>query len=159
MPPSSSRCSARGWKTERIVGHPYSLVVEASPAPADVAFLEERVAAAAVEATGTDGEEEFGIFVRDDEDRILAGIAGIVWAGYCELEAMWVDEALRGRGLARTLMTAAEDEARRRSCSLILFHAYDLLVSGLYERLGYETVGVVEDGPAGHAARWFCKRL
>jgi len=72
---------------------------------------------------------------------------------------MWVDEAHRGRGLARALMAAAEDEAQRRGCSLILFHAYDLLARGLYERLGYDTVGVVEDGPAGSAARWFCKRL
>ena len=54
---------------------------------------------------------------------------------------MWVADALRGRGLAWALMTAAEDEARRRGCALVVFHAYDLLAPGLYERFGYETVG------------------
>ena len=138
---------------------PYRLVVEDSPDPADVALLEERVAAAASEAAGVGSEQEFGVFVRDDEGRIVAGISGIVWGGYCELQAMWVDDALRGRGLARALMGAAEDEARRRGCALVTFHAYDLLAGGLYERLGYETVGVIEDCPAGSAARWFRKDL
>ena len=72
---------------------------------------------------------------------------------------MWVDDALRGRGLARALMAAAEDESRRRGCSLVTFRAYDLLAPGLYERLGYETVGVIEGCPAGSAARWYRKGL
>ena len=94
-----------------------------------------------------------------DEGRVVAGISGIVWCGGCELQAMWVDEAHRGRGLARALMTEAEREARRRGCALVMFHAYDLLAAGLYQRLGYETVGVIEGYPAGSAARWYRKDL
>ncbi len=137
----------------------HQLVVEDSPAPADVAFLEERVASAAIAAAGVGDDEEFGIFARDDQGRIVAGIAGLVWGGYCELQAMWVDESLRGRGLARALMAGAEDEARRRGCALVLFHAYDLLSGGLFEHLGYETVGVVEGCPVGSTARWYRKDL
>jgi len=137
----------------------YDLVVEDSPDPVDLALLEEQVAAAAVAAAGVGDDQEFGIFLRDDEGRVLAGISGIAWGGCCELQAMWVDEPLRGRGLARALMAAAEAEARRRGCSLVAFHAYDLLARGLYERLGYETVAVLEGFPAGSAARWYCKNL
>jgi GNAT superfamily N-acetyltransferase len=137
----------------------HRLVVEDSPHPADLALLEERVAAAAAAAAGLGGEQEFGIFVRDDEGTVVAGISGIVWGGCCELQAMWVDESLRGRGLARALMAGAEAEARRRGCALVVFHAYDLLAGGLYERLGYETVGVIEGCPAGSAARWYRKKL
>jgi GNAT superfamily N-acetyltransferase len=137
----------------------YSLVVEESPAPADLALLEEHVAAAAVAAAGVGDDEEFGIFVRDGEGRILAGISGMVWGACCELHAMWVDEELRGRGLARSLMSGAEAEAKRRGCSLVEFFAYDILARGLYERLGYETVAVLEGCPTGSAARWYCKSL
>ena len=56
-------------------------------------------------------------------------------------------------------MTAAEDEACRLGCVLVEFRAYDLLARGLYERLGYETVGVIEGYPAGSAARWYRKDL
>jgi GNAT superfamily N-acetyltransferase len=143
---------------ERADGLP-ELVVEDSPAVADLALLEEHVAAAASAAAGLAEEEEFGVFARDDDGRVLAGVSGIVWGGSCELQAMWVDESLRHRGLARALIAAAEAEARRRGCTLVTFHAYDLLARGLYDRLGYETVGVIESCPAGSAARWYRKLL
>ena len=41
------------------------LVVEDSPAAADVALLEEQVVAAAIAATGLSEEQEFAIFGRD----------------------------------------------------------------------------------------------
>ncbi|MGB0091867.1 MAG: hypothetical protein WBP81_04970 [Solirubrobacteraceae bacterium] len=40
-----------------------------------------------------------------------------------------------------------------------MFLAYDLLAPGLYERLGYETFGVIEGCPAGTAGRWYRKNL
>ena len=135
------------------------LVVEDSPAAADVALLEDQVAAAAIAATGSAAEQEFGIFARGDDGRIMAGITGIVWGGYCELQAMWVEESLRHRGLAHALIAGAEAEARRRGCALVVFHAYDQLARGLYDRLGYETVAVIDDVPAGSAARWYRKIL
>jgi len=72
---------------------------------------------------------------------------------------MWVEPSLRGRGLARSLMTEAEAEARRRGCSLVMFLAYDVLAARRYERLGYETVGVTDGCPKGSAARWYRKIL
>jgi hypothetical protein len=37
-----------------------------------------------------------------------------------------------------------------------VFDAYDLLAPRLfYERLGYETVGVIEGYPPGSVARWY----
>jgi GNAT superfamily N-acetyltransferase len=135
------------------------LVVEDSPDAADLALLEEQVAAAAIAASGLGEEREFGIFGRNDGGRIVAGISAIVWGGYCEVQAMWVEESLRNRGLGHALFAGAEAEARRRGCAFVVFHAYDLLARGLYERLGYETVGVIEDCPAGSAARWYRKIL
>ena len=137
----------------------YRLVVEDSPDPADLALLEERLAAAAVAATGGEEEQEFAIFVRDADGTIRAGVSGMVWGGFCELQTLWVDEPLRGRGLGSRLMTAAEDEARRRGCAFVELLAYDVLAGDLHDRLGYETVGVIEGCPAGSAARWYRKDL
>jgi GNAT superfamily N-acetyltransferase len=136
-----------------------ALVIEDSPSAADLALLEERVAAAAIETAQLGKEQEFGIFARDRDGHVVAGVSGIVWGGCCELQALWVDESLRNRGIGRALMAGAEAEARRRGCTLVAFHAYDLLARGLYERLGYETVGVIENLPTGSAARWYRKRL
>jgi GNAT superfamily N-acetyltransferase len=137
----------------------YPLVVDDSPDLADLALLEERVAEAAIQAAGLGDDRPFGIFVRNDADEIVAGVSGMTWAGCCELHAMWVAEPLRGRGLARALMAEAESLAKRRGCAIVEFFAYDVLAAGLYERLGYETVGVIEGCPAGSAARWYRKSL
>ena len=138
---------------------PYRLVLDDSPGLADLALLEDQVAAAAIAAAGVGNDRAFAIFVRDDDDRLIAGVSGSTWGGYCELHAMWVDEPHRGRGLARALMSGAEAEARRRGCGVVAFLAYDLLARGLYEHLGYEVVGSIEGYPAGSAARWYRKTL
>jgi GNAT superfamily N-acetyltransferase len=158
--PDAEPGSASGWADPvQPVDETYNLVVEDSSDPADLALLEEQVAAAAIAAAGLGDDQEFALFVRDDEGRVVAGISGIAWGECCELQAMWVDELLRGRGLARALMAGAEAEAGRRGCRLVHFRAYDLLAPGLYERLGYETVGVIEGCPSGSTARWYRKNL
>jgi GNAT superfamily N-acetyltransferase len=136
-----------------------ALTVEDSPDAADVALLEEQMVAAAIATAGLGDEQEFAIFARDDDGHVVAGISAVVWGGYCELQAMWVKESLRSRGLAFALIDGAEAESRRRGCAFVMLHAYDLLTRGLYERLGYETVGVIENCPAGSAARWYRKLL
>jgi len=135
------------------------LLVETEPDPADLALLEEGVAAAVTARAGIGDEREFGIFLRDDQGRAVAGISGLVWGGNCALQAMWVDARLRGHGLGRALMEAAECEARRQDCALVTFHAYDLVGRQLYEALDYETVGVIEGSPPGSVTRWYCKTL
>lgn len=36
---------------------------------------------------------------------------------------------------------------------------YDVLTRGFYDRLGYRTVGILENCPAGTATRWYRKDL
>jgi GNAT superfamily N-acetyltransferase len=141
------------------MGRPYHLVVEDDPDPRDLALLEERLAAAAVAAVGAGEEEEFGIFVRDDGGRIVAGASASVWGGCCQIHTLWVDGPQRGHGLATELMAEVEATARRRGCRLAMGLTYDVLTPGFYDRLGYRTVGIIEDCPAGTTTRWYCKEL
>jgi GNAT superfamily N-acetyltransferase len=141
------------------VGHPYHVTIEDEPDPRDLALLEEELAAAAVAAVGVGVEEDFGIFVRDDDGRILAGASGSTWGGCCQIHTLWVDGPQRGHGLARELMAEAEAVARRRGCRLVMGLTYDVLTRGFYDRLGYRTIGIIEDCPAGTATRWYCKDL
>ena len=65
--------------------------------------------------------------------QLVPGISGLVWGNSCELQAMWVHEALRGRGLA----CARDGRGGRGPAAgmrLMVFHAYDVLARGPYDR-------------------------
>ena len=136
----------------------YRVQIESEPDPLDLAFLEERMAEAAVAAAGVGAEQEFAVLVRDEE-RVVAGASGIIWGGGCQVHVVWVEEQLRRHGLARELMSEVEQEAKRRGCRLVMGLTYDVLTGDYYDRLGYRTVGVIEDCPAGTTTRWYCKDL
>jgi GNAT superfamily N-acetyltransferase len=136
----------------------YRAVVEHEPDPLDLAFLEERMAHAAVSAAGVGEEQEFAVLVRDD-GRIVAGASGAIWGGGCQVHVVWVDPPLRRHGLARLLMAEIESEARRQGCRLVMGLTYEVLTGDYYDRLGYRTVGVIEDYPTGSSTRWYCKDL
>lgn len=140
------------------LGVAHQLVVEIDPDPRDLAFLEERLAADAMAAVGSE-EHEFGVFVRDDDGRILAGASGSVWGGGCQFHTVWVDPSMRGRHLGHEVLAAAEDEARRQGCRLAMGLTYDVLTAGFYEQQGWRSIGEIEDCPAGTTTRWFRKDL
>lgn len=138
----------------------YNLVVEPEPDAHDLALLEERLASAAVAAAGVGDEQEFGIFLRDDGGKVVAGASGSIWGSGCQVHAVWVDDRARGRGLGQALMAKAEAEARRRGCRLLMGLTYEVLTADFYDKLGYRTVGVIDDCPAaGTSTRWYCKDL
>src|SRR5512139_2262085 len=81
------------------------------PTPGDIEFLEDRLYEFNRATTGISDGQLLGVFLRDADDTIVAGAAGHTWGGTCELRQVWVAEALRGRGIGRRLLAAAEAEA------------------------------------------------
>jgi GNAT superfamily N-acetyltransferase len=68
-----------------------------------------------------------------------------------------VSEALRGRGVGRDLMAAAERHALEAGCRAVwldTFQAHDF-----YLGLGYEAFGVLDDYPAGQQRTFMRKAL
>ena len=108
---------------------------------------------------GLGDEVDLAIFVRDAAGAVVGGISGWTWGDCCELQSLWVDPSLRGRGLATRLIAAAEAEATARGCRQSVHFTYDFQAGALYERSGYEVVGRVKDFPSGTDALWFRKRL
>lgn len=132
--------------------------VEDHPDPLDIEFLETQIRREASAAMGLGDEEDLAIFVRD-AGAVVAGITGWTWGDCCELQNLWVDPGLRGRGLATRLLAAAEAEAAARGCSRTVHFTYGFQARELYEKAGYELIGHVADFPSGTDVLWYHKRL
>ena len=132
--------------------------VEDHPDPRDIEVLETQIRREASAAMGLGDEVDLAILVRD-AGRIVAGISGWTWGDCCELQSLWVEPSLRGRGLATQLIAAAEAEAAARGCSQTVHFTYAFQARALYERNGYELVGRVSDFPSGTDVLWYHKHL
>jgi acetyltransferase len=60
-----------------------------------------------------------------------------------EVQKIFVDRTLRGRGLGAALMTALHESARQRGRSLLLLNARRDVADRFYKPLGYQEVGVI----------------
>jgi GNAT superfamily N-acetyltransferase len=137
----------------------FQLDFDEDPTPDQVRFLEDRLYEFNVTATNISDGRALAIFVRAADGQIHAGLNGHTWGGCCEIRQVWVDEPLRGQGLGRDLLAAAETEARRRGCSQILLTTHSFQAPAFYQRLGFEVVATVEEYPCGYQPLWLRKRL
>jgi predicted N-acetyltransferase YhbS len=122
-------------------------------------FLSERIYEFNTKATGYFDDESFAAVQRDESGQIVAGISGHTWGGVCFIANLWVAEALRGAGIGRALLRAAERNAREKGCAVVLVSTHSFQSPGFYARMGYEQRASIEDHPVGHADLFFAKRL
>ncbi len=101
--------------------------------------------------------ERFALLLRDDAGKVAAGLSGALSWGWLFVDALWVSDELRGRGIGRALMIGAEDFARAKDCHSAWLDTFQ--ASGFYTRLGYESFGVLEDYPLGQSRHFLRKRL
>lgn len=86
------------------------------------------------------------VFARDGE-RIVAGLAGETYAGWLFIRYLWVSDELRGNGVGRRLMDAAEARALERGSHSAFVDTFSFQAPVFYRKLGYETFGELDWSP------------
>ncbi|MCB1114748.1 MAG: GNAT family N-acetyltransferase [Chlamydiia bacterium] len=93
--------------------------------------------------------ESFGIFIKDDDDKLLGGITGVRLYGCCHIDTLWLKPDLRGQGLGRKLVDKALSQAKDHGCTFSTVHTMDFEARPFYESLGfhveYERTGYEKD--------------
>jgi GNAT superfamily N-acetyltransferase len=136
----------------------WRIEIEDRSSDADTAELRAALHEYNFASTGYRDGRDLACFVRDN-GRLVAGIVGFTWGGYARVDLLWVDESMRGRGLGRALLNAAEDEARRRDSTTVVLDTHSFQAPGFYSRLGYTKVGETVDTPVGFTSATFQKHL
>lgn len=133
-----------------------ALTLDPDPEPAFRAELGRRINAFHGE-TVPHAARRFGLALRDGEERLLAGLSGVMSWGWLFVEAVWVDAGLRGEGVGRRLMAQAEAHARAEGCHSAWLDTFQ--AERFYLALGYERFGMLEDYPSGQSRAFLRKRL
>jgi streptomycin 3"-adenylyltransferase len=95
----------------------------------------------------------------DEEGNTIAAIAaGIDSDDAADIDGIWVDEAFRGQGLGRRLLSETEREMKEKGAYVLLAGCCDW-VSGFFFKSGFTTRGVLPDYPKGHTAYELEKRI
>lgn len=112
-----------------------------------------------MDTTGIRDYHPVAIFLRDDGGDIRGGVTGGVWGGWLHIVGLWIDEELRGRGLGRELVLAAEAEGRAAGARRAFLETHSFQAPGLYRKLGYVAFAEIEDYPPGASQVFFRKDL
>jgi GNAT superfamily N-acetyltransferase len=98
------------------------------------------------------------ILISDPEtNEVLGGLWGGTSYGFLHIDLLFVPESMRGKKTGRSLMSQAEEEARRRDCRGVWLDTFSFQARGFYEKLGYSVFGSIDDHPPGHS-RFFMKK-
>lgn len=134
-------------------------VVEDQPSDSDLELLEDQINRHNMAQVAAFDGRRLAIFVRDEQQTVVAGISGYTWAGMCEIQFLWVADELRGRGYGSRLLQAAEQEARERGCQVIILSSYSFQAPGFYRQRGYSQAGQIDGCPPTHTNYYFKKTL
>ena len=124
-----------------------------------IQFLEDKIYEHNSTTIDKDDGRLFSRIVRDQNNEIVAGIAGWTWAGVCEITQLWVDEKLRKLRIGKMLLEAAEAEARSKGCMTVLVKSYSFQAPHFYERYGYEIEHILYGFPRGYRYYILAKKI
>ncbi len=79
----------------------------------------------------------------------MGGLLGSIWGRWLHINILWVAHAARGQGHAREMLALAEAYARKRGCIGIHLETFSFQARPLYEKLGYQVFGQIDDYPPG----------
>jgi GNAT superfamily N-acetyltransferase len=110
---------------------------------------------------GPSQQQMLCVEVLNDAGGVMGGVIGGLWGhtsfGWLYTQLLVVPEALRGQGVGRQLLQAAELLALQRGCHGAWLDTFNPQALLFYERVGYQRFGQLADFPAG-GTRYFLKK-
>lgn len=87
------------------------------------------------------------ISVKNNSNRLIAGLIGKIYWNGLEIDTLWVDDNYQRKGIGRQLMNEAENLAMKYG--VVVAFLKTVGAKSFYQKLGYEVYGILEDRPIG----------
>lgn len=106
---------------------------------------------------GTERYRGLHVLARQGET-LVGGLLGHTHWNWLFISHLWLAEEVRGSGVGRQVIDAAEQEAVRRGCRHAHCDTFDFQALAFYQKLGFKVFGSLEDYPPGHTRYYLQKR-
>jgi ribosomal protein S18 acetylase RimI-like enzyme len=118
-------------------GGAFEITLHDDPPRADALVVDAGLDDANAAAAPLHDVQPLGCFART-ADGVVGGAIGRTWGRCCELQQLWVEPALRRRGVGAQLVRAFEARAAARGCDIFYLETFSFQAPRLYAALGYE---------------------
>lgn len=116
----------------------FRLVYEENPSPSDEAILFNGIVESAAINKGMGRTNPFAYFIKDQNDKIVAGLKGFIYYGCLEIDLLWVADEFRHKGWGTILIRETENLGREKNCKFISVNTMEWEALTFYQKLGYQ---------------------
>ena len=103
--------------------------------------------------------KDLGVYVRDSEGNITAGLTGVTHGNWLLIKYLWVSESLRGQNIGSEILKQAESAAKERGCKFVFLDTFSFQAPLFYKKHGYQEVFALEEYPLTGKRYYFTKNL
>ena len=113
------------------------LSFESNPKPSDIQALADGIKAYALVKKALPPWDYFAFFIRDQENKVMAGCDGNTLYGCLYIDQLWVSETIRHAGWGTKLINAALDYGKKRGCTFANVDTMDWEALDFYKKIGF----------------------
>jgi GNAT superfamily N-acetyltransferase len=99
----------------------------------------------------------FALLLHESDERLAGGLIGRLAWQWLFVEALWIADEWRRRGIGRALLARGEAHAVEAGCHSAWLDTFQ--AREFYVALGYQQFGALDDYPAGQTRYFLRKRL
>ena len=137
----------------------HKVVLETEPGPDDMQLLVKGLTEYNASHANGDVPNYLLVTVKDSEGELAGGLLGATYLGWLQIQVVWLEDSVRGRGYGSELMALAEAEGLRRGCARAFVETLSFQALPFYEKCGYEVFSRLADFPPGGARYALTKNL
>ncbi len=100
-----------------------------------------------------------GIFLEDENKKKHAGLTGETFGNWLCIHYFFVEDCLRGQGIGKEIIEAAECEAKKRGCKYVFVDTFSFQAPDFYRKLGYKEVFTLEEYPYTGKRHYYTKEI
>jgi len=129
------------------------------PTPELTQFLDERIAEFNWAHWEVNERLPIAVQIKDNDGNIIAGAAGRTFGNWLMLSTLWVSEVLREQNIGSKILSAIEQAAITRGCSMCLLDTLNFQAMPFYKKHGYTIQWQQESYPKTGCRYYMTKAL